>query len=1237
MASSNMSISFDSQHTQRPTIGYFVTEIERDWALWPWLGISDAAARHDINLFTCTGRALRWTQNFEDQANIVYALANRRRLDGLIIWKAGMGMGVTESEFGEFCRRYRLPVITLEGAVQGFPCVTYGNYQGMRMAVEHLIEEHGYRRIGFVGMLQHHSGFQERYRAYTDTLAAYHLPVEPILAKPWFPDEALLPADSHVAEHVLSRWLDEALSAGVEAIVGVCDTVTIQVMKLLQLRGIGVPGDIALISFDDFIESQALTPPLTTVMPSWYELGQRAVNTIIDMLAGRPTPDRVIVQPRLMVRQSCGCADPSVARAAVHSEEPLSVEQNTDSNAIPAEMTTLLAPVVSSDIAERLPQMLSRLIDAFNDDLHRNPPGRFLGELEHIIRQNLSVGIEAAHWQNALSVLRRQLACSPEYEEWTTRAEDLCQQARVLIGALIERHQVSQRLQVEQQADRLREVSQTLITTFDVANLIAVLAEGLPDLGIPECYLVLYESPQPYSYPDPAPEWSRLMLAYAEGRYLSIEAEGRRFPSWQLVPPDVLSPEKRVNLLVKPLYFRETQIGIAFFAPGPREGKIYEALRSQISNALQGALLVQHVQEHSAELARKQYILDTFMANVPDSIYFKDEQGRIIQANQALLDRFGLHEPNDIIGKTDFDLFPEAQARSKYDQEQAVIRSGQPISAVEEPDAGGRWALTTKMPLRDEHGRIIGTFGISRDITELKHTEHELLRHRRHLEELVAERTIELTQTNTQLQAEIAERSRAEHALRISEQQYRLLAENVIDGVIMVQDGHMMFTNTVFAAMLGYAPEQLMGTPLLSVFHERAKESAHACLTGSENTFPRSRRQAELLTRDGRVIWTEIDQTRIQWDNTPAMLLTIRDITDRKLREERLEKERTRLQQENLTLKSTIAERYRFGAIVGKSSAMQRIYELILSAATSEVNTLLSGESGTGKELMARTIHDLSTRKQHAFVAVNCASIPETLFEREFFGHRRGAFTGADRDRPGLFDRAHKGTLFLDEVTELSPGAQARLLRVLQDGSYTPLGGATSKKADVLVVAATNKDCNTLIAQGLLREDFFYRIGVIEIQIPALRERKEDLPLLIDHLLEEYRRKQEQLHGGMPPDFPTDQAALPAEFIRAFYTYHWPGNVRELRNILHRYLATRRLDLILPRLGASTGPHSAAQPSTDLNGVPLPDAVKAYEKRIIAEVLAQHHGRTGPASEQLGITQRTLQNKIKNYRLRENT
>jgi PAS domain S-box-containing protein len=688
----------------------------------------DTARKYNVNLVTFIGKIIREVQDFNEQANVLYALANGGRLDGLIIWKAGLVMSLTESEIEEFCRQYGVPVVTLEGAVRELPCVTYGNYQGMRAAVDHLIEVHGYRRIGFVGMHEHHIGFQERYRAYIDALTTHGIPIKAELTKPWFPDKVLLPPDGHVDEQVLSNWLEGVLTAGAEAIVGVCDTTTIQILNTLQALGVNVPGEIALVSFDDFAESRVITPPLTTVKPSWYELGQSAVETLVGMLEGKPAPEQVMVTPRLMVRQSCGCPNPAVSQAAAEPVKRAAQIKLLGTAFQCGEVALEMVQAAQADAVEGIHQEVERLVDSFMAEVTGAGAGVFLRELDGVLRRVMAAGSNVAMWQNAVSLLRRQVLPRLGEEEVVARAENLWQQAHVIIGGIAERAQAHRQLQAERQANRLRDIETALITTFDIGELMDMLAESLPRLGIPSCYLALYENPRPYQYPQPAPEWSRLMLAYDERGRIELEPGGRRFPSRQLVPEEVWPEGQQCSFVVKSLHFQENQIGFVLFEVGLRDGAVYDALRAQISSALQGALLVQRVQARSAELARQQYVLDTFMENVPDYIYVKDLDSRITRANKAHAIKVGVRDPAEELGKTDFDFFPEEQARVKYEQEQAIIRTGQPILNIEELAGIGQWVLTTKMPLRDENGNIIGTFGVSRDITGLKNTQAALER-----------------------------------------------------------------------------------------------------------------------------------------------------------------------------------------------------------------------------------------------------------------------------------------------------------------------------------------------------------------------------------------------------------------------------------------------------------------------------------------------------------------------------
>src|SRR5580704_12444573 len=251
--------------------------------------------------------------------------------------------------------------------------------------------------------------------------------------------------------------------------------------------------------------------------------------------------------------------------------------------------------------------------------------------------------------------------------------------------------------------------------------------------------------------------------------------------------------------------------------------------------------------------------------------------------------------------------------------------------------------------------------------------------------------------------------------------------------------------------------------------------------------------------------------------------------------------EQRRLKSENAYLRAQLEDRYRFEGIVGKSPAMTRLFQLLETVAPTHSTILITGETGTGKEVVSRAIHHNSGRRAHRFVALNCSAIPETLLEAELFGHVRGAFTGAVGNRQGRLEQAHKGTLFLDEVGTMSAALQMKLLRVLQEREFERVGDSHTTKVDVRVIAATNTELHKLVADGQFREDLYYRLNVIPVQLPPLRDRKEDIPLLVQHFLEKFRNEVAAGRSAMT----ISQAAM-----RRLMTYRWPGNVRQLENIV---------------------------------------------------------------------------------------
>ncbi len=331
-----------------------------------------------------------------------------------------------------------------------------------------------------------------------------------------------------------------------------------------------------------------------------------------------------------------------------------------------------------------------------------------------------------------------------------------------------------------------------------------------------------------------------------------------------------------------------------------------------------------------------------------------------------------------------------------------------------------------------------------------------------------------------------------------------------------------------------------------------------------------------------------------------------------------------RLRQENLYLRREVERRYSFGNIIGGSPSMARVFDVMEKVAATSATLLITGETGTGKDLVARAIHYASPRKDARFVAQNCGALPDTLLESELFGHRRGAFTGAHQDKKGLFELAHGGTIFLDEIGETNPGMQVRLLRVLQDGEVRPLGASDTRKVDVRVIAATNRDLRKMVEEGDFREDLFYRLRVVELPLPPLRERREDIPTLAEHFLE---RAAERMGSGL--------RGFTHSAMNRLTAYPWPGNVRELENEIERVVALSgdasavTADMLSESLRAVSRPSDASFPvEAPFEEWDLGRATDELKRRMIARAL-EEEGNKSRAAERLGIPRQSLQKMMK--------
>ncbi|MBN1889314.1 MAG: substrate-binding domain-containing protein [Thermoflexales bacterium] len=753
---------------RRLSIGLLSDSLSNDYAVSLLQGAVDMARQHDVNLLCFPGRVLRDPDAFETQGHLIYELVGRENIDGLVI-SGALGVYAKPAEIAAFCKRYfPMPMVNVGLAIEGMPSLTVDNYASMCEAITHLIRVHGYRRIAFICGPQNNTEAKDRYSAYVDTLLEHQIPLDPAL---------VLPGDFRpgAGRAAVSLLLDQH-PARVEAIVAANDDMALSALAALQARGIRVPADVALMGFDAIKEGEASLPPLTTVQQPIYEFGQRAVEMVLAQLAGQPVPDQVDLPTTLLIRQSCGCPDQLVLQAGAGSgQEPAAVipgQAGVTDLAAKAKGGPLFPDgLVLSAVLQALGPHTARrsglaqqCLESFVTATNQRAPAVLLQALEQILGQAALAGDSIAAWQAALSILR-QWAIAHLDNDTRLWAEDMWGQARVTIGVIAQRVQLHAAIEAERRARRLGKIGQALIVTFDFQRLAAVLAEGLPQLGISSYYLCLYDDPAA-----PA-QGARLIAAHDKRGPIELEAGGQRFPSRQLVPGGLArEADQAHHFVIEPLYFRGDPLGFMIFERGPHDGWVYEMLRGQISSAVKGALLLQEreraekalakayaeiekqVQERTAELqqeiverqqaqealAYEQRLMQALMETIPDRIYFKDSASRFIRISHAHARRFGLNDPGEAIGKTDFDFFVEEDARNLYEQEQAIIRTGQSLIGMEEKkirlDGQIYWSLATKVPLRDEEGQIVGICGISKDITKLKKAEEALRQYTAELE-----------------------------------------------------------------------------------------------------------------------------------------------------------------------------------------------------------------------------------------------------------------------------------------------------------------------------------------------------------------------------------------------------------------------------------------------------------------------------------------------------------------------
>ena len=429
---------------------------------------------------------------------------------------------------------------------------------------------------------------------------------------------------------------------------------------------------------------------------------------------------------------------------------------------------------------------------------------------------------------------------------------------------------------------------------------------------------------------------------------------------------------------------------------------------------------------------------------------------------------------------------------------------------------------------------------------------------------------------------------------------FKLVLSSVADGVFSVDENRVITSfNRAAERITGLPSSQAVGRQCYQVF--RSDMCEQCPLKKTMNTGEQSTELlVKIVNRDGETIPISIS-TSVLVDDDGEVLGAVETFRDLSAIE---------------TLRKQLNDKYSFEDIISKSPEIHKLFAMLPDIAESESTVLIQGPSGSGKELFARAIHNLSARSQGPYVVINCGTLPSQLFESEVFGYVRGAFTDAKRDKKGKLDAARKGTVFFDEIGELPLSTQVKLLRVLQQREYEPLGSASPTKADIRVVAATNKDLKELVARGRFRDDLYFRLAVVRFDLPPLKARREDIPYLVDHFVKRFNALRDKRIIGVSP-----------EVMRVLMDYDFPGNIRELENIIeHGFVLCHGNVIQLDHL-----PSELNEPQFQSRSLATPVARAITEKERLEAALERHRGRIGAAADELGIHRTTLWRRLKRY------
>ncbi|MBN1698294.1 MAG: substrate-binding domain-containing protein [Spirochaetales bacterium] len=581
----------------RTAIGFFVTKLDYEYQKEIWRGICDEAVCRDIDIICFPGEIIQSKYRFESQANVIYQLAGRENVDGIIILASTIGQCITKDELYHFIRSYQaLPVVSIGLTFENVPSVIAENKTGLFSLIEHLITGHRCRKFAFISGPRGHQEAEERFNVFRDVLANHGIPFDD---RQYIQGDFLEDSGKQAVDTLMNT-----LKGNVDAIVAANDSMAIGVLEALQARGISVPKDIIVTGYDNIRESQNYTPPLTTVNQPIYTLGQKALQLIAGIVGNEKTPPNIVLPSHAVIRQSCGCFSHIAKQVFINDTATSGVSFSEDflsyKDDIIEECSDILNKNPMSHLTDdQFKEQVRGLIVSFYNDMKNPNSEALLSMLNTILHDSVIKGIEVTYWHEIISLIRKYVLRFNLSREALIKAENICEQARVLIGDTSRRYQAYIRIQLVKRTDRLREVGNTLISNFDLDKLSDVLVTSLSALQIRQCYLALYR------HESKVPDTARLFLAYKSGKPLVIKGKNRSYKSRTILPPGLSYNEHRCTMILEPLYFQYDQFGFLFCEMFPDEPVIFDTLRQQISITLKGAFLLEEIKQYAGNLEKQ--------------------------------------------------------------------------------------------------------------------------------------------------------------------------------------------------------------------------------------------------------------------------------------------------------------------------------------------------------------------------------------------------------------------------------------------------------------------------------------------------------------------------------------------------------------------------------------------------------------------------------------------------------